>query len=91
MYYIYYTLGKRSICTLGFDGRLQVAINQITRHLNRNPGTTAIFTIVEEAKEEKVSKSRYSDPSKKPFKIQKGGKNGKILHLHMGRSLQAER
>ena len=52
MYYIYYTLGERSIGTLGFDGRLQVAINQVTRYLNQHPGTTAIFTIVEEAEEE---------------------------------------
>lgn len=70
MYYIYYTLGERTICTLGFDSRLQVVLNQITRHLNRHPHTTAIFTIVEETKEEKMSKSRYSEPSKKPFKVQ---------------------
>ena len=70
MYYIYYTLGKRTICTLGFDGRLQVAINQIVRHLNQNPGTTAIFTIVEEAEEEKMVGSGYANPSKKPFKVQ---------------------
>jgi hypothetical protein len=49
---------------------LQVAVNQITRHLNRHPGTTALFTIVEEAEEEKEAESRYANPSKKPFKVQ---------------------